>query len=66
MALLIAAEFPTWGQSVNTLVVALVALHQLAGPVLFRAALARAGEIGRAGLEEDLAPLDADTVRSEA
>jgi len=32
---------------VQTLVVSLIALHQLIGPVLFRAALARAGEIGR-------------------
>ena len=29
------------------LVVSLIALHQLIGPVLFRAALSRAGEIGR-------------------
>jgi hypothetical protein len=26
---------------------ALIALHQLVGPVLYRAALARAGEVGR-------------------
>lgn len=53
LTLLIAAEFPTWGQSVNTLVVALIALHQLAGPVLFRAALMRAAEVGRARLTEE-------------
>jgi Kef-type K+ transport system membrane component KefB len=47
LTLLVAAEFPTWGATISTLVVALIALHQLAGPVLFRAALGRAGEIGR-------------------
>jgi hypothetical protein len=47
-------------------VVSLIALHQLVGPVLFRAALARAGEIGQmdAGRVEadllDTKPLHAD------
>jgi Kef-type K+ transport system membrane component KefB len=45
LVLIVAAEFPTWGITVQTLVVALIALHQLIGPVLFRAALVRAGEI---------------------
>jgi Kef-type K+ transport system membrane component KefB len=45
LVLIIAAEFPTWGVTMQTLVVALIALHQLVGPVLFRTALARAGEI---------------------
>jgi hypothetical protein len=48
--------------------VALIALHELAGPVLFRGALARAGEIGRMdeGIEAaqqaeiDARPLHAD------
>jgi hypothetical protein len=40
---------------VQTLVVAMTGLHVLAGPILFRAALARAGEIGQldAGYEAD-------------
>lgn len=46
---LVADEFPDWGARLQTLVVALIALHQLAGPVLFRSALVRAGETGRAG-----------------
>jgi len=45
---LVADEFPGWGARLQTLVVALIALHQLVGPVLFRAALVRAGETGRA------------------
>jgi len=47
LTLIIAGEYPTWGMLVQTLVVSLIALHQLVGPVLFRAALSRAGEIGR-------------------
>jgi Kef-type K+ transport system membrane component KefB len=47
LAMLVSAEFPTWGGTIQTLVVALIALHQLVGPVLFRAALSRAGEIGQ-------------------
>lgn len=45
LTLIVAAEYPTWGVTVQTLTLALIALHQLAGPVLFRAALSRAGEI---------------------
>lgn len=48
LTLLIASEFPEWGQPMQTLVVALIALNQIAGPVLFRAALATAGEVGGA------------------
>jgi hypothetical protein len=47
LTLIVAGEYPTWGVTVQTLSVALIALHQLVGPVLFRAALARAGEIGQ-------------------
>jgi hypothetical protein len=46
LATVVAAEFPTWGQSVQTLVVALTAIHVLVGPILLRAGLQRAGEIG--------------------
>jgi hypothetical protein len=55
LASLVALEFPTWGVQVQTLVVAMTGLHVLAGPILFRAALARAGEIGQldAGHEAD-------------
>jgi hypothetical protein len=56
LTLIIAAEFPTWGATMQTLVVALIALHQLVGPVLFRAGLATAGEVGRARISEDVPP----------
>ncbi len=54
LAGIVAREFPEWGAPMHTLVVALIALHQLSGPLLFRMALGRASEIGRAseaGLE---------------
>jgi Kef-type K+ transport system membrane component KefB len=54
LTLIIAGEYPTWGVLVQTLVVSLIALHQLVGPVLFRAALSSAGEIGR--MDEDRLP----------
>ena len=48
LTVIVAAEHPEWGTPMQTLIVALVALNQLVGPVVFRAGLARAGEIGRA------------------
>jgi hypothetical protein len=57
LATIVATEFPAWGTAVQTLIVALTGLHVLAGPILFRAALARAGEVGR---------LDGDDVLSAA
>lgn len=47
LAVLIAGEFPGWGTRFNALVVALNAMHAVAGPIVFRAALVRAGEVGR-------------------
>ena len=41
----VASEFPGWGQQVQLLVVASMAIHELVGPVLFRYALQQAGEI---------------------
>ena len=46
LTLIIAGEYAGWGAMIQTLMVSLIAIHQLTGPVLFRAALARAGEIG--------------------
>ncbi|MBI3050655.1 MAG: trehalose-6-phosphate synthase [Acidobacteria bacterium] len=44
-ASIVAAEFPGWGTNVQMLLVALIAIHELVGPVVFRQGLARAGEI---------------------
>jgi Kef-type K+ transport system membrane component KefB len=51
LATILAAEFPGWGELIQTIVVALTALHVLVGPMLFKAALQRAGEIGRMDAE---------------
>lgn len=48
LTVIVAAEHPEWGAPMQTLIVALVAINQLVGPVVFRTGLARAGEIGRA------------------
>jgi trehalose-6-phosphate synthase/Kef-type K+ transport system membrane component KefB len=42
---IVAAEFPEWGSNVQTLLVALIAIHELVGPIVFRQGLARAGEL---------------------
>jgi Kef-type K+ transport system membrane component KefB len=64
LAILIAREFPTWGLQIQSLMVALIAIHELIGPVLFRAALARTGEIGKMDEGMEPAPLDATPERS--
>ena len=45
LATIVASEFPTWGRSVQTLIVALTGIHVLVGPILLRAGLQRAGDI---------------------
>jgi len=45
LASVLATEFPPWGSRVQILLVALIALDELFGPLLFRSGLARAGEI---------------------
>ena len=54
LATIVATEFPDWGSEIRTLIVALTGLHVLVGPVIFRSALSKAGEIGKldATLEE--------------
>jgi trehalose 6-phosphate synthase len=49
LGVLAANEFPTWGGRLLTLVVAVIALHDVIGPILFKSALNQAREIGRAG-----------------
>ncbi len=52
LAILINTEFPDWGGRLYALVVAMITLHEIVGPILFRAALTRAGEVGRMDLQE--------------
>jgi hypothetical protein len=41
--------FPAWGVSLETLVVAMIGVHELVGPVLFRRALRLVGETRETG-----------------
>jgi trehalose 6-phosphate synthase len=42
-------ELPDWGERLQALIVAVVAINQLIGPIIFRATLAQLHEIGRSG-----------------
>jgi trehalose 6-phosphate synthase len=44
LASVVAAEFPGWGTQLQTLLIALIPIHELIGPMLFRRGLAQAGE----------------------
>jgi trehalose 6-phosphate synthase len=44
LASVVASEFPGWGTSLQTVLIALIPIHELVGPMLFRLGLARAGE----------------------
>jgi alpha,alpha-trehalose-phosphate synthase [UDP-forming] len=46
---LVVAEYPAWAGQVQTLMIAVVAIHELVGPVAFRASLAQLREIGGTG-----------------
>src|SRR5687767_7568888 len=45
LASIVAVEYPGWGTQAQTLIVALIALHEIVGPVVFRYGLARAGDL---------------------
>ncbi|MBI2894744.1 MAG: sodium:proton exchanger [Deltaproteobacteria bacterium] len=47
LANLIAEQFPPWGEGAATLLLGTILVSQLVGPIVFRSALARAGEIGK-------------------
>jgi len=55
LSVLIAREFPAWGPSLSTIFVAVISVHELVGPVLFRRALVAGGEVRTAQVVEDAA-----------
>lgn len=61
LAILINTEFPGWGARVYALIVAMITLHETIGPILFRSALMKAGEIGRMDIQEHAASPAADS-----
>lgn len=48
LATIVARTFPGWGDEVQAIIVAMIAMHELIGPIGFQWALRRAGEAGRA------------------
>jgi trehalose-6-phosphate synthase/Kef-type K+ transport system membrane component KefB len=42
---IMAAEFPGWGGQIQLLLIAMIVMHELIGPVLFRNGLLRAGDL---------------------
>jgi trehalose 6-phosphate synthase len=46
LASVVAAEFPGWGNQLQLLLAASIAIHELIGPILFRRGLAKAGDLG--------------------
>lgn len=49
LTVIVASNYPDWGGAMQSVMVAMIALHEMVGPVLFRSALARAGELNRGG-----------------
>lgn len=47
LAGLVRTSFPGWGEQASTLLLGTIVVNEMVGPVLFRATLARAGEIGK-------------------
>lgn len=47
LTILVSTEFPEWGGRFETLMVAIIAMHELIGPILFKSALVSTGEFGR-------------------
>lgn len=47
LSVILVRVFPDWGGRVQTIIVGLIAVHELVGPLVFQYALAKAGEIGQ-------------------
>lgn len=55
LAVVIARNFPTFGESFRSLVIASVAINEVVGPILFKLALDRLGETGASEAHEHVA-----------
>lgn len=47
LSVIVVRAFPDWGPSIQTIIVAMIAIHELIGPLAFHFGLARAGEVGQ-------------------
>ncbi|MAD60849.1 MAG: hypothetical protein CMH49_04925 [Myxococcales bacterium] len=43
----VASEFPTWGPSLSTLIIAVIVMNELLGPIFFKKAIVNSGEAGK-------------------
>lgn len=48
LSAIVARTFPTWGPDAEVLIIAMIAVHELVGPVLFHYGLKKSGEVGKA------------------
>src|SRR5690606_17309920 len=48
LAAILARSFPEWGGDIQVLIIAMIAIHEIIGPIIFQHALKRAGEVGKA------------------
>jgi hypothetical protein len=53
--------FPEWGVSLEALVVAIIGVHEVVGPICFRTALVRAGDVTEEN-RDAAAPVDGGSV----
>ena len=60
LAQLARRAFPEWGVSLEALIVAMIGVHELVGPICFRTALVRAGEVTEENRDAE-APVDGGT-----
>src|SRR5881628_1214588 len=60
LAQLARRAFPEWGVSLETLIVAMIGVHEVAGPICFRTALVRAGEVTEENRDAE-APVEGGT-----
>ncbi len=47
LSTIVARTFPSWGVEIQAMIIAMIAIHELVGPVGFQLALKWAGEVGR-------------------
>lgn len=63
LANLVKAKFGAWGEALATLLLGTIVVNEMIGPVLWRIALDRAGEVGKKAHVEHKAHARADTTR---
>jgi Kef-type K+ transport system membrane component KefB len=56
LSTIVARSFPGWGGEIQAVIVAMIAIHELVGPIGFQYALRRAGEVGAAARGDPARP----------